>query len=69
IGFPTETESDFKKTKQLIKKGRFKYAYIFKYSPRPGTKAAKLKDDVPEDVKKRRHKELLDLQKKISKTV
>ncbi|MFO8052804.1 MAG: tRNA (N6-isopentenyl adenosine(37)-C2)-methylthiotransferase MiaB, partial [Candidatus Omnitrophota bacterium] len=66
---PSETEEDFNQTKDLVEKVGFKYAFIFKYSPRLRTKAAKLKDDVPEDVKKRRHKELLDLQKKISKTV
>ncbi|MCF7877608.1 MAG: MiaB/RimO family radical SAM methylthiotransferase, partial [Candidatus Omnitrophica bacterium] len=69
IGFPSETEEDFKQTKNLVKEVGFKYAFIFKYSPRLKTKAAEIADDVPEKVKSRRHKELLDLQKKISKTL
>lgn len=66
VGFPTETEEDFLKTKQLMEEVRFDNAYIFKYSPRPGTEAErKLKDDVPLEVKKRRNQILLDLQKRI----
>lgn len=67
VGFPTEEEKDFTDTLNLMKKIKFDLAYIFKYSPRPGTKAAELKDDVPDDVKKRRHKMLLELQKEISR--
>ena len=55
VGFPTETEMDFNDTLNFMKKIEFDLAYIFKYSPRPGTEAAKLKDDVPELEKKRRH--------------
>jgi len=66
VGFPKETEKDFSNTLDTIKDVKFNSAYIFKYSPRPGTKAAKMKDDVPVDVKKIRHKTLLDLQRKIS---
>ena len=66
IGFPTETEEDFQKTFDLAKRVRFDSAYIFKYSPRPHTKATLLTDDVPLAVKKRRHAELLRLQKEIS---
>ncbi len=69
IGFPTESEEDFKQTVDLVKEVKFKYAFIFKYSPRLVTKAAKMKDDVSESIKKKRHKKLLDLQKKISKTI
>ena len=69
VGFPTETEEDFKQTLDLVKEVRFKYAFIFKYSPRLRTKASRMKDDIPESVKKRRHKKLLDLQKEISKTI
>lgn len=50
-----------------MKKIKFDLAYIFKYSSRPGTKAAGLNGDVPEDIKRKRHKILLDLQKDISK--
>lgn len=66
VGFPTETEKDFLYTREVLEKVRFMGAYIFKYSPRPGTKAYELKDNVPQQVKERRHKILLDLQKKIS---
>jgi len=67
IGFPGESERDFLDTVDIVKTVGFNYAYIFMYSPRPGTAAAKLADDVPLAEKKRRHAELLALQKKISK--
>ena len=66
VGFPTETEEDFLHTKDILEKLRFMGAYIFKYSPRPGTHAQKLKDDVPQRIKEKRHAVLLELQKKIS---
>lgn len=66
-GFPTETDGDFEKTFDLAGRIGFDAAYIFKYSPRPHTKAAKLADDVPKAVKETRHARLLELQKKISK--
>ncbi len=66
IGFPGETESDFKKTQDILKLVKFKNAYIFKYSPRPKTECENSEDTVSMDIKKRRHKELLHLQKKIS---
>ena len=67
VGFPTENEKDFKDTLSLMKTIRFNAAYIFKYSPRPGTKAELLKGDVPTGTKEKRHRILLDLQKHISK--
>jgi tRNA-2-methylthio-N6-dimethylallyladenosine synthase len=66
VGFPTESEKDFLDTYELMKKARFDSAYIFKYSPRPKTEAAKLTDDVPEAEKKRRHRVLLDYQKELN---
>jgi len=66
VGFPSEKLKDFKDTYNLVKKIEFDSAYIFKYSPRPHTKALKFKDDVFQDEKKRRHQEILNLQKKIS---
>ena len=67
VGFPGETEKDFQKTISLLKKARYKNAFIFKYSPRPGTTADKrLQDDVSGEVKKRRNIELLAAQEKIS---
>lgn len=67
VGYPTETEEDFKDTYNLLKEARFNSAYIFKYSPRPHTKAAQIEDDVPLKEKQRRHKILLDKQKEISR--
>ena len=67
VGFPGETEDDFKATVDLVKKARYKNCFIFKYSPRPDTTADKrLADDVPLEVKKTRNTELLAIQEKIS---
>ncbi len=65
-GFPTETEDDHKATLEVLEAVRFDGAFMFKYSPREGTKAYKMKDDVPEEVKGRRLREIIDLQQKIS---
>jgi tRNA-2-methylthio-N6-dimethylallyladenosine synthase len=63
VGFPTETDEDFAKSMELVRRVRYKNSFIFKYSPRPGTVAFdKLPDDVPESVKRRRNNELLALQ-------
>ena len=67
VGFPGETEKDFNDTLDIVKGLQFDGAYIFKYSPRPGTKAFKFKDDVTLEEKERRHSILLNLQKE-SKT-
>jgi len=66
VGFPTETEEDFLQTEDLVKKVKFDGIYVFKYSPRDGTSASKLKDTVSEEEKQRRHKRILDLARKIS---
>ncbi|HHT9120053.1 MAG TPA: tRNA (N6-isopentenyl adenosine(37)-C2)-methylthiotransferase MiaB, partial [Candidatus Hypogeohydataceae bacterium YC41] len=66
VGFPGETEEDFEDTVRLMETARFQNAYIFKYSPRPGTKAAELPDNVPVEVKKERNQRLLDVQSRIS---
>ena len=58
VGFPGETDEDFKATMQLIEDIRFDQSFSFIYSPRPGTPAAALPDDVPMDVKKQRLSEL-----------
>ena len=66
-GFCTETEEDHQDTLSLMEWAGFDFAYMFKYSERPGTKAArKLKDDVPEEVKTRRLNEIIALQNKLS---
>lgn len=51
VGFPGETDADFEATMQLVREVGFATAYSFKYSARPGTKAAEAEDAVPEDVK------------------
>jgi tRNA-2-methylthio-N6-dimethylallyladenosine synthase len=66
VGFPTETNEDFQDTFDLMKRIEFDSAYIFKYSPRPHTKATEYPDDVPKEVKEERHKILLDFQKELS---
>ena len=67
VGFPGETDEDFQATVDLAKKARYKNAFIFKYSPRPGTTADKrLQDTVPAEVKQKRNVKLLAVQEKIS---
>ena len=66
IGFPGETEEDFAHTVSLLREVEYDHAYIFKYSPRPGTDAAAREDDVPQDVKERRNHLLLQLQDTIA---
>ena len=66
VGFPGETQKDFNDTLNIVKELQFDAAYIFKYSPRPVTKASKFKDDVSLEEKERRHALLLELQKNIS---
>ena len=67
VGFCGETEEEFQLTCDLVRRCRFKNSFIFKYSERPGTRAANhMPDDVPELVKKRRNNELLAIQNQIS---
>ena len=54
IGFPGENDTDFAATLEAIELAGFDFAYSFNYSPRPGTPAANLKDNVPQDVKDKR---------------
>ena len=54
VGFPNETKKQFENTVKICRKIKFKKAYVSQYSPRPGTVAFKLKDDVPKEEKKRR---------------
>jgi len=66
-GFPTETEEDHQDTLTLMEYVQYDFGYMFAYSERPGTLAArKMEDDIPEEVKKRRLQEVVDLQQKIS---
>ncbi len=65
VGFPGETDEDFEATVRLMEEIRFDNAYIFKYSPRPGTDAAAREDDVPLHIKEARHQRLLAIQEGI----
>jgi tRNA-2-methylthio-N6-dimethylallyladenosine synthase len=66
-GFCTETEEDHKESLSLMEWAEFDFAYMFKYSERSGTKAArKYKDDIPEEIKSRRLNEIIALQNKLS---
>jgi tRNA-2-methylthio-N6-dimethylallyladenosine synthase len=69
VGFPNETEEDFNKTLNAIKNIKFGKVYVFKYSQRPYTSAAKMHDNVPDLEKKRRHQIILEESKKISLTL
>lgn len=67
VGYPTEREEDFQETVDLVEQARFGSAFIFKFSPRPGTIAAvKYGDPIPPEVKVQRHQALLELQRRIS---
>jgi tRNA-2-methylthio-N6-dimethylallyladenosine synthase len=67
-GFCTETESEHEDTLSLMAISQFDFSYMYNYSERPGTLAArKYADDVPEDVKSRRLQEIIKLQNDISK--
>ncbi|MFH1325944.1 MAG: MiaB/RimO family radical SAM methylthiotransferase, partial [Candidatus Falkowbacteria bacterium] len=64
VGFPNETKKDFNDTIKVMKKAKFDMAYIAQYSPRPGTAASKLKDNVSKTEKKTREKILTEILKK-----
>jgi len=67
VGHPGETEASFEKCVGAVREFRFKNSFIFKYSPRPGTKAFdRLPDDIPDEDKRRRNNELLRVQNEIS---
>ncbi|MBT3192469.1 MAG: tRNA (N6-isopentenyl adenosine(37)-C2)-methylthiotransferase MiaB [Verrucomicrobia bacterium] len=60
VGFPSETAAEFEETRTFMETIGFDNAFVFKYSPRPGTPAAAWEDDVSDDEKLRRNKVLLD---------
>ena len=67
VGFSGETDAEHADTLKLVERMHYKSLFMFKYSQRPGTAAERrLPDDVPDEVKARRHAELTDLQKGIS---
>ena len=66
-GFPSETEKDHQDTLSLMKYVKYDFGFMFAYSERPGTMAAKnIEDDIPEPVKKRRLQEIIELQREHS---
>lgn len=65
VGFPGETDENFEETKNFVKKVMFNGAYTFKYSPRKGTAAAEMPDQVPETIKKQRLNELNSIMTKL----
>ncbi|WP_161944627.1 tRNA (N6-isopentenyl adenosine(37)-C2)-methylthiotransferase MiaB [Sedimentisphaera salicampi] len=67
VGFPGESEEDFRETEKLVERIRYKNIFAFKYSPRPGTSTEKrLEDNVPDKIKRERNIKLLALQESIS---
>ena len=63
VGFPGETEDEFKETIEVVKASSFNSAFMFKYSSRPGTKASQYSDQISEDEKQARLEELINVQK------
>ncbi|HEX6971222.1 MAG TPA: tRNA (N6-isopentenyl adenosine(37)-C2)-methylthiotransferase MiaB [Limnochordia bacterium] len=66
VGFPGETEEDFQETLRLVREAEYDSAFMFMYSPRHGTPATKLRDHVPEPIKRDRIHRLIALQNEIS---
>jgi tRNA-2-methylthio-N6-dimethylallyladenosine synthase len=69
VGFPGETEEHFEATRQLLEEQRFDVVHVAAYSPRPGTPAARMKDDVPTEEKQRRRRLVEDLQQGIASEI
>ena len=66
VGFPGETEEDFEATMDVVRRAQFASAFTFQYSPRPGTPAADMGEQVPKDVVQHRYNRLVELQNEIS---
>jgi tRNA-2-methylthio-N6-dimethylallyladenosine synthase len=66
VGFPGETEEDFAATLDVVERARFAQAFTFQYSPRPGTPAADLPDQLPKVAVQERYERLVELQERIS---
>lgn len=69
VGFPGETEEDFEKTKEFAKKAGFLHIHTFPFSPRKGTEAATMQNQIPENIKIRRASELAALGGELSEAV
>ena len=66
VGFPGETEQDFLDTLEVVERARFSAAFSFQYSPRPGTPAADMPDQVPKHVVQERYERLVEALERIS---
>lgn len=66
VGFPGETEADFEQTLDVVRRARFSAAFTFQYSPRPGTPAADMPDQVPKAVVQQRYDRLIEALEQIS---
>src|SRR5437870_4357862 len=66
VGFPGETEDDFRETLEAVEEVRYDGAFTFVYSPRAGTEAAAMAEQVPEDVKRKRIERLIDVVQRIA---
>src|SRR4051794_30005606 len=66
VGFPGETEDDFRETLEVVEEVRFDSAFTFVYSPRAGTDAASMADQIPDDVKRDRIERLVDVVQRIA---
>jgi len=65
VGFPGETEKEYQETLDIIRTVQFDFAYMFKYSSRPGTKASEFTDHIEETVKQERLSKLIEIQNEI----
>jgi tRNA-2-methylthio-N6-dimethylallyladenosine synthase len=68
VGFPGETESDFRETLEIVEEVGYDSAFTFVYSPRNGTEAAEMADQVPHEVKIERMERLVELTQRIART-
>jgi threonylcarbamoyladenosine tRNA methylthiotransferase MtaB len=66
VGFPGETDDDFEATCRVVREAGFSRVHVFSYSPRQGTEAAALRDDVPPPVKRERRERLLAIEKELA---
>jgi tRNA-2-methylthio-N6-dimethylallyladenosine synthase len=66
VGYPSETDAEFEETLRVLEEVRFSQVFSFKYSPRPGTKAAKLPDDVSREAKEKRLARVIEVQERVT---
>jgi len=69
VGFPGETEEEYRATLELVERVRYAECFMYRYSPREGTPATKLPDDLPDEEKGRRLEELIALQRRIGREI